>query len=66
MAQIIFALAYAQRNFAFTHNDLHGNNIMFKKTDKEFLYYFHAGVTYKVPTYGYLLKIIDFSLSFEL
>jgi len=60
IAQIIFALAYAQRNFAFTHNDLHGNNIMFKKTDKEFLYYFHAGVTYKVPTYGYLLKIIDF------
>ena len=60
MAQVIFALAYAQRNFAFTHNDLHGNNIMFKKTDKEFLNYFHAGVTYKVPTYGYLLKIIDF------
>jgi hypothetical protein len=50
IAQIIFALAYAQRNFAFTHNDLHGNNVMFKKTDKEFLYYFHAGVTYKVPT----------------
>lgn len=60
IAQVIFALAYAQRNFAFTHNDLHGNNIMFKKTDKEFLYYFHAGITYKLPTYGYLLKIIDF------
>jgi hypothetical protein len=60
MAQIIFALAYAQRNFAFTHNDLHGNNIMFKKTDKEFFWYFHAGITYKVPSYGYLLKIIDF------
>jgi hypothetical protein len=60
MAQIIFALAYAQRNFAFTHNDLHGNNIMFKKTDKEYLYYFHAGLSYKVPTHGYLLKIIDF------
>jgi hypothetical protein len=60
IAQIIFALAYAQRNFGFTHNDLHGNNVMFKTTDKEFLYYFHGGVTYKVPTYGYLLKIIDF------
>jgi hypothetical protein len=60
LGQIIFALAYAQRNFAFTHNDLHGNNVMYKKTDKEFLYYFHAGVTYKVPTYGYLIKIIDF------
>jgi len=60
IAQVIFALAYAQRNFAFTHNDLHGNNVMYVKTDKEFLYYFHAGLTYKVPTYGYLLKIIDF------
>ena len=26
LTQIIFALAYAQRNFAVTHNDLHGNN----------------------------------------
>jgi len=60
IAQIIFALAYAQRNFAFTHNDLHGNNIMYLPTTSEFLYYFHAGISYAVPTYGYLLKIIDF------
>jgi len=60
LAQIVFALAYAQRNFAFTHNDLHGNNIMYTPTTKEFFYYFHAGQSYAVPTYGYLLKIIDF------
>jgi hypothetical protein len=60
ISQIIFALAFAQRNFAFTHNDLHGNNIMYIETTKEFLYYSHAGTNYKVPTYGYLLKIIDF------
>jgi len=60
LGQIIFALAFAQRNFAFTHNDLHGNNIMFKKTSKEFLYYSTEGKSYKLPTYGYLLKIIDF------
>lgn len=60
IGQIIFALAYAQRNFAFTHNDLHGNNIMYQKTTKEFLYYSTEGKTYKLPTYGYLLKIIDF------
>jgi hypothetical protein len=60
ISQIIFALAYAQRNFAFTHNDLHGNNVMYTPTTKEFLYYFHAGKSYKLPTYGYLLKIIDF------
>jgi len=60
IAQVIFALAYAQRNFAFTHNDLHGNNIMYIRTTQEFLYYFHAGTSYAVPTYGVLLKIIDF------
>lgn len=60
LTQVIFALAYAQRNFGFVHNDLHSNNVMYVKTDKEFLYYTYAGVTYKVPTYGYLIKIIDF------
>jgi hypothetical protein len=60
IGQIIFALAFAQRNFSFTHNDLHGNNIMFIQTQKEFLYYSTEGKTYKLPTYGYLLKIIDF------
>jgi hypothetical protein len=60
IGQIIFALAYAQRNFAFTHNDLHGNNVMFVKTASEFLYYSAGGKNYKLPTHGYLLKIIDF------
>jgi len=60
ISQIIFALAFAQRNFAFTHNDLHGNNVMYLETTKEFLYYSHAGINYKVPTYGYIIKIIDF------
>lgn len=60
MSQVIFALAYAQRNFGFTHNDLHGNNVMYINTDKEYLYYKHGGTCYRVPTYGYILKIIDF------
>lgn len=60
MCQIVFALAYAQRNFGLTHNDLHGNNVMFVKTEKEFFYYSHAGIGYRVPTHGYLIKIIDF------
>jgi hypothetical protein len=60
LTQVIFALAYAQRNFGFVHNDLHSNNVLYMKTDKEFLYYVWSGVTYKVPTYGYLIKIIDF------
>ena len=60
MGQVIFALAYAQRNFGFTHNDLHGNNVMYISTDKEYLYYKHGGTCYRLPTYGYILKIIDF------
>ena len=63
LSQVIFALAYAQRHFAFTHNDLHANNVMYIKTDKEFLYYTSEGSLYKVPTYGYLIKIIDFERS---
>jgi hypothetical protein len=60
VSQMVFALAYAQRNYGFTHNDLHGNNVMYVYTDKEFLYYRHNGVVYRVPTFGYLIKIIDF------
>jgi hypothetical protein len=60
VGQMMFALAFAQRNFGFTHNDLHGNNVMYVSTDKEHLYYKHNGTCYKLPTYGYILKIIDF------
>ena len=60
LCQVVFALAFAQRTFSFTHNDLHGNNIMYIPTSEEFLYYSHGAESYAVPTYGYLLKIIDF------
>jgi hypothetical protein len=60
VAQIVFALAFAQRSYGFTHNDLHGNNVMYTKTDQEFLYYNHGGQCYRVPTYGVLIKLIDF------
>lgn len=59
-AQVVLALAYAQRNFAFTHNDLHGNNVMFVPTTATHLYYNLAGTVLRVPTYGRLIKIIDF------
>jgi hypothetical protein len=60
VAQIVFALAYAQRNYGFTHNDLHGNNVMYVPTESEFLFYKLGGQCFQVPTYGYLIKIIDF------
>lgn len=60
IAQVMFALAYAQRTIGFTHNDLHANNVMYVPYDKEYLYYNSNGQLYKVPTFGYLIKIIDF------
>jgi len=60
VAQIVFALAYAQRNYGLAHNDLHGNNVMYVSTDQEYVCYRHNGVLYRVPTYGYIMKIIDF------
>ena len=60
LSQVMFALAYAQRNYSFTHNDLHSNNVMYVSTDKEYLYYNCSGSFYRVPTFGYLIKLIDF------
>ena len=60
VSQIVFALAYAQRNYGLTHNDLHGNNVMYVSTQQPYLFYKFNGVVYQVPTYGYILKIIDF------
>jgi hypothetical protein len=33
---------------------------MYIETDKEFIYYTHNQIHYKVPTYGRIYKIIDF------
>lgn len=63
MFQIIATLQAYQQMFHFTHNDLHTNNIMYKNTDIEFIYYIIKGKTYKVPTFGRIYKIIDFGRS---
>ena len=60
LIQVIMALVAYQHMFAFTHNDLHTNNIMFVKTEKKFLHYLYNGVYYRVPTHGRIMKIIDF------
>jgi len=60
ITQVLFGLSFAQKNFGFVHNDLHANNIMYVSTDKEVLHYSLNGQFYKVPTYGYIIKIIDF------
>ena len=58
--QVVMTLVIYQKMFAFTHNDLHTNNVMFVETTEEFIYYLYEGQHYKVPTYGRIFKIIDF------
>lgn len=59
--QVIAALSIGQSVFGFTHNDLHSNNIVWSKTDKEYLYYScRDGLHFKVPTFGKIFKLIDF------
>jgi hypothetical protein len=60
LMQIVMTLATYQKAFAFTHNDLHTNNIMYNDTDKKFIYYLFNKKFYKVPTFGRIFKIIDF------
>jgi hypothetical protein len=61
--QIIMILITYQKAFAFTHNDLHTNNVMYNKTDKKYIYYCYKKKYYKVPTFGRIFKIIDFGRS---
>ena len=61
--QTIFTLIYLQTKYHFIHNDLHVENIMYKKTKIKFLYYKYKNKCFKVPTYGYIFKIIDFGRS---
>lgn len=60
MFQVIASLMMYGRTFKLTHNDLHTNNIMYVKTDKQHLLYKINGCHYKVPTFGRIFKIIDF------
>jgi hypothetical protein len=62
--QVIAALTVGQSIFGFTHNDLHSNNIVWSKTDKEYLYYScRDGLHFKIPTFGKVFKLIDFGRS---
>lgn len=61
--QVAFSLAYLQKFYGFTHNDLHISNIMYSKTDKKYIYYKYNNKYFKVPTYGKIFKIIDFGRS---
>ena len=64
--QVISALAVAQKEYHFVHNDLHTNNIMWSWTAEPTLFYelkdaLGGSRIYAVPTFGRLFKIIDFN-----
>ena len=59
--QVIAALSVAQGVLGFTHNDLHTNNIVWTDTDETWFFYkMRDGTTWKIPTYGKILRLIDF------
>jgi hypothetical protein len=62
--QVIAALCVAQATFGLTHNDLHTNNILYSETEEKYIYYrTRDGSVWKVPTYGRILRIIDYGRS---
>jgi hypothetical protein len=63
--QICSAMAILQETLQLTHNDLHTNNVLWKTTADEYVYYKSAssGKKWRVPTYGKIFYIIDFGRS---
>lgn len=64
--QVLVAVSIAQKKKKFTHYDLHSNNIMVKKCDKNdvLLYIVDENTKYLIPSYGYYAVIIDFGFSY--
>ena len=59
--QVISALGFLQKVICFTHNDLHTNNVLWRTTTEEYLYYkARDGTTWRIPTYGKIFSLIDF------
>ena len=56
LIQILFILTTYQKCFDFTHNDLHTNNIMYVKTEKQHIYVKYDSQYYKIPTFGKILR----------
>lgn len=64
--QTLLAISMAQQNSKFTHYDLHSNNIMMKKCDKDlvFLYILDENNQYCIPTHGHYPVVIDFGFAY--
>ena len=57
--QIYSSIYIMYKSAGIQHNDLHIGNIMFKVTNRVFLYYKINNIIFKIPTFGYIVKIID-------
>lgn len=58
--QVLAALSLVNRRYNLCHNDLHTGNIMYSLTKHKYLHYSDVnGTIYRVPTYGKIIKIID-------
>ncbi len=64
--QVLLAISIAQKKKRFSHHDLHSENIMMKKCDKDvvFLYVLDEDNQFAVPTHGHYPVIIDFGFSY--
>lgn len=62
--QITFSLAIAQKEYGFVHNDLHTNNVMWVSTDKPYISYKIDEDIFRIPTFGKIIKIIDYGRSY--
>lgn len=64
--QVLMAINIAQIKKKFTHYDLHSNNVMIKKCNKNlvFLYKIDDENQFCIPTYGYYPIIIDYGFSY--
>ena len=59
LCQVCMALVVMQHRYLMVHNDLHAQNILMEETSLKHLLYRVDGTYYRVPTYGYIIKIID-------
>ena len=64
--QVLMAINIAQYKKQFTHYDLHSNNIMIKKCNKDlvFIFKYDNDNQFSIPTLGYYPIIIDYGFSY--
>ena len=63
LCQVCMALVAMQYQYDMVHNDMHGQNILLEETDETYIHYRVNNDYYKVPTYGYIVKLIDLGRS---